>query len=838
VAARQQKVRLHILIALTLVVMLFGLRHVRRTFQAEKVRTASVRTERELRQYVRPDQAGLQDMALAAHGALARDAAALLMQARYLVGQDLQGASAASARAIARELDDIHANVALLRAGKRPVFPRGKPFLRAYHSRLDDTFQPYGVCVPEGYDESYPLPVIITLHGLQGFGGRQCADAPCYPGALSVKPQGRGATDYMYVGEDDILAVLDEVRALYSIDSDRVYLVGHSMGATGSWHLAVHYPHLFAGIVPISGNADSDAWEHRWGWNPPGPADHGALRRFLHASLSPASYAVNLAHCRVVAVHGTGDAVVPVEHARSMAGRLREAGGPFEYLEFPQLEHGGAPAWVKDYAIAKVFGQAPPETPTRFRYRTSSLRHDRAWWVTVDALDHPARFAEVEADLSDGVARVDVTNVSAFTVRTDQAPAEIRSIRVGPRTFALESGERTVSLEKYGLAWRRAEAAGPRKRRGLSGPVSDALRDPFLIVYGTVGGDATHGLLSRSEAFRFADEWEMRYGDAPRIKADVDVTDEDMRDLNLLLLGGPQVNNVARTILPRTPLAVRGDAVYVGERAFRGRDVGFIACYPNPLSADRMVAFVAGTTPAALYQAWDRFGLWFNWGAYDKYKWFDYAVFDSLTVGPESFLAVGFFDNRWQIAPDGGVLGGGAEWQGVPEVRAALRPQGFPERTSIGDSQPHSLPLSELRPIEIRQYRGAVGLDRAYTGGPIVVAGQRHARGFGVRPPSELTFVLDGAFRRFEATVGLAEGFHTGDSPARTAVEEVIFEVWGDGELLAASPRLHRRAEGRDSALISADVTGVSTMTLKARPAGGRTWLYGAAGWAEPVLTR
>ncbi len=37
----------------------------------------------------------------------------------------------------------------------------------------------------------------------------------------------------------------------YAIDSDRIYLTGHSMGAIGTWHLAPKYPDVWAALAPL-----------------------------------------------------------------------------------------------------------------------------------------------------------------------------------------------------------------------------------------------------------------------------------------------------------------------------------------------------------------------------------------------------------------------------------------------------------------------------------------------------------------------------------------------------------------------------------------------------------
>lgn len=845
-AAQRQKVRLHFLIALTLAMLAFGASRIVRTYKREQVRTQYAETERELHTYaaqlLMAEHKQLENMAMAEPGRIGSDAAALLMQVRYYQSQQSSArgrVADASATDTTKILTDIRENFNRLRAGEPAVFPKGQAFLRAYYSAVDGTFQPYTLCLPKSYTGERPYPLIIVLHGRMGFQPFQCLGAPYYEGAIAVQPEGRGATDFMYIGEDDVLDVLEEVCTLYSVDTSRVYLVGTSMGATGCWNLAVHYPHLFAGIVPISGNADYRAWEQRWGWNVAPSQSHEWLRSFLHASLSPASYAENLQYCHIAAVHGTGDEVVPVEHARGMASRLRELGYAFEYLEFPQAGHAGIPTWAKDYAMAKVMGQPPASTPARFTYKTADPRHDRAWWLRLDRLSDPVRFATASAEASDGRVGISTENVSALTVLLNDVPGGVQLVSVDGAEFELAKQQAgpELRLEKWDRAWRRAEAGGVLKRKALSGPFSDVFRDPFMLVYGTAGESDLAKEISRQEAQRLADDWALRYGEPPRMKADSEVDANDIGSCSLLIFGGPDVNKVAAEIAAKLPASV-SDVVTVGDRTYSGNDVGLMICYPNPLNPERMIAMVAGTTPAALYQAYERTGLWFDWGVYDEYKWFDYAVYDNRTVGPETFRLAGFFDNQWQLAPGGSPAGGGAAWVGDPAAVEGILPQGFPRYRSAAEVSGGRAMLSEVRPTAIDQYRGAVGFDRSYEGRAIEIGGDTFDRGLGVKVPSAVSFALGGQFRHFSATVGLVRGEAQALSPARIAAEGVVFEVWGDGALIAASPTLSWSEADRNRTAIEAGVAGVNVLTLKARPMSGATWLYGDCAWGAPTLAR
>ena len=59
------------------------------------------------------------------------------------------------------------------------------------------------------------------------------------------------------------MQVLARVRQHYKIDDSRIYLMGHSMGAIGTWKVAPKYPDVWAAIAHVlrqrrAGNARTD----------------------------------------------------------------------------------------------------------------------------------------------------------------------------------------------------------------------------------------------------------------------------------------------------------------------------------------------------------------------------------------------------------------------------------------------------------------------------------------------------------------------------------------------------------------------------------------------------
>jgi poly(3-hydroxybutyrate) depolymerase len=132
----------------------------------------------------------------------------------------------------------------------------------------------YALFVPSTYDKAKKSPLMIALHGLGGnpqgilrYGGfTDLAEKHGYilaapmgynqRGWYGARPLVKGKDDdpknISELSEKDVMNVLDIVKKEYSIDNDRVYLMGHSMGGGGTWHLGIKYPELWAAIAPIA----------------------------------------------------------------------------------------------------------------------------------------------------------------------------------------------------------------------------------------------------------------------------------------------------------------------------------------------------------------------------------------------------------------------------------------------------------------------------------------------------------------------------------------------------------------------------------------------------------
>jgi dienelactone hydrolase len=100
--------------------------------------------------------------------------------------------------------------------------------------------------------------LVIGLHG----GGAGVGSASEPAGTWSARdcigfyPQAIKLVDDSWntaYGERFILTMIEIAKAEYQIDPDRVYVMGFSMGGTGSWFMAGRHPDLLAGASPCAG---------------------------------------------------------------------------------------------------------------------------------------------------------------------------------------------------------------------------------------------------------------------------------------------------------------------------------------------------------------------------------------------------------------------------------------------------------------------------------------------------------------------------------------------------------------------------------------------------------
>jgi predicted esterase len=116
-------------------------------------------------------------------------------------------------------------------------------------------------------DRSYPMILALNAEGWKPEGEADwwggTADRPGMSqrnGYIVIAPEyaTETQTDYDYSAHvhELVLNVINDARRHFNIDSDRIYIAGHGMGADAALDIGFAHPHLFAGLISISGTFD------------------------------------------------------------------------------------------------------------------------------------------------------------------------------------------------------------------------------------------------------------------------------------------------------------------------------------------------------------------------------------------------------------------------------------------------------------------------------------------------------------------------------------------------------------------------------------------------------
>ena len=206
------------------------------------------------------------------------------------------------------------------------------------------TTLPYRYFEPAAKAADDRYPVVLYLHGEGEAGTDNAAQITTTDGAtvwveprhLALNPSyvlapqlARGkdwTSDAVYA---DTRALLDQfIKAHPQADTNRIYIVGFSMGATGLYNMILKNPQLFAAAMPISGSADKYLGDH---------AAWAALK-----------------HLPVIVIHSYDDTIVPVSAAQNAINALKAGGNTY-------VNAGGA-------------------TPCLWSPGSTPVPHD-AWWT-------------------------------------------------------------------------------------------------------------------------------------------------------------------------------------------------------------------------------------------------------------------------------------------------------------------------------------------------------------------------------------------------------------------------------------------------------------------------
>lgn len=215
---------------------------------------------------------------------------------------------------------------------------------------------PFRLLVPEGYTAGKKFPLVLFFHGA-GERGNDNARQMTHGADLFLKPENRSQFPCFVLmpqcpenqqwvdmpwGTDSgtrpaqpsaamqlALGALDQTIAQYGVDTDRLFVMGLSMGGYATWDCVTRFPERFAAGAPICGGGDETT---------------------VNATV---------AKLPIWAFHADDDTVVKPVRTRNMIAALKTAGGSPKYFEYLGVGHNSwSPAFAEPELLPWMFAQS------------------------------------------------------------------------------------------------------------------------------------------------------------------------------------------------------------------------------------------------------------------------------------------------------------------------------------------------------------------------------------------------------------------------------------------------------------------------------------------------
>ena len=548
-----------------------------------------------------------------------------------------------------------------LREGKPSWNSASGLVVRGYTSAIDGSVQPYGLVIPDDWkaDDGKPRRLDFWLHGR----GEQLSELSFIEDRLKNKGEftpegaivchlyGRFCNANKFAGERDLFEALEDIQKHYKIDGQRLVVRGFSMGGAACWQFATHHSGMWAAAAPGAGFAETAEFFHVFaeGKTPP-PWWEQVLWRWYDCT----TMAANLANTKTVAYSGEIDG--QKQAADIMVKYAKEEGIEFPYVIGSQMPHkydAESKKKIEELMTASVTN-GNDFMPRKVVFSTYSLIYPTCEWVQIDGFEKQWERADVVANLAlNGDVEVSTKNVCRFSlVQHSDAPiryshrvtidGQVTSVPAANAFTFIKVSGKWWPLGKYGSD---PMSKGTPKRSELCGPIDHAFMSSFLFVRptGRPLNDAV-GAWAKSELDHANEFWRRVFRGDALVKDDNALSEDDIKNSNVVLWGDPSSNAVLAKIIDKLPLKWTKDTLEFNGAKYDAAHHAPVLIFPNPLNPQKYIVLNSGPTfrEEALLNNSDQTPKLPDWAI---------VKLDTPPDGkwPGQIIDAGFFDEQWAL---------------------------------------------------------------------------------------------------------------------------------------------------------------------------------------------
>jgi hypothetical protein len=516
--------------------------------------------------------------------------------------------------------------------GKDPFHHTTGCHIRSYISDIDSSMQYYILHVPSKYKKNKAAAIAVILPAivnrmpyLESFRVANFKLINYFQSLaekhniIIVEPGSRRYdVNKNTIEEKEFFAFLKDIETDYTIDNKRIYLSSTCSGGNDVFLMATRYPGLFAAVGVVSPEI---------------------IYANENARLSPVLFLKNIINTPVYNTHSLIDRHVALERSEllyKIAGNIGMKNFKYDRIpnEYPMFYSDDFFDEALEFCSKYTLNISPKEID----FSTCNTLYNKSYWITLNDINVPDT-TQIHAKINiRNTLTINKKNVVSYTIDLTTLPYNrnraLKVIDNGRVVFkgvikdtVLQIGAKTIT-RKY------------IKNNIVSGPFSEIYTKKFYVVKGTIG-NITETLTLDSIAQKLNQLWNNKYIVSLKIKTDTEITEKDIADANLILLGNYNSNLILKRLQNELPLWITPEGIKIHDKFTKGEKLGFYMIYPNPLNKDKYIG-IAGYNSTEYI----RFDAYYYYNI-SNHGWYDYKVWDAETR--EKGLISGYFNQYWEL---------------------------------------------------------------------------------------------------------------------------------------------------------------------------------------------
>lgn len=515
--------------------------------------------------------------------------------------------------------------------------------LKSYRSKIDDGSQYYTLHVPENYDKNVPIPLVIEVSTIMKWFPSQVetnrfanidlidnfADMANKYNMIVAEPGNRTVDkpNYNNIDVTDLWETINDIKKAYNIDTTRLFLRGACRAGYEALKMAVKYPDKFAAIAIVAPEIipDDKSEENIW----------------QHAN-NPLNFLKNIQSMPFLNIHSVLDTHSPISSSDRLNKLVTKAG--LTHFSYRKLYTEFNTFYSAEYMdeMFHFFSESPRlKQPLSVKFSTDQLKYNRSFWIEINHIV-ANKTANIEARLEGNSLFINHTNIVSYTVDLSNLPYDGNT----PLTI-YDNGEKVplnkTHHSKVTLPIDFVSNGKSYKNTRIEGPFAHIFHNAFIVVQGT-SGTPEESTKINDVIEKLNTDWQYRYYTDFRIKPDTVLTEEDLANFNLILVGSTNSNQVIKKMIADLPITVDNESISIGNETMQGQNLGYYLIYPNPSNHQRYVAVLGSNNPRT-FNIWPERNNVTVFQDVSDFGWYDYKIWDNASPSKNRS---GYFNEQWE----------------------------------------------------------------------------------------------------------------------------------------------------------------------------------------------